>query len=218
MSSEDGESFDQGKVAESDVILSNDPAFVPYTGYDPNSEAAIKHNEKVLSLYGFRINVKLSGLQLATLADAAQSSPENQLVHKSPALTFEPFYFFFYGSLQIPHVVTTVVRGGGEGASYKPILKPGSIEGWKIMMWGPYPALVPKKGGKVTGKYWKCKRPEDVCRLCMYETDAYRMEFCDITTEEGDVINGGRIFVSTVERDELEVGSFNLEKFIRDRA
>ncbi|KAI0887538.1 uncharacterized protein GGS22DRAFT_157418 [Annulohypoxylon maeteangense] len=85
------------------------------------------------------------------------------------------------------------------------------------MMWSIYPALVPKEGNVVKGKYWKCERIEDVGSLCNYETNAYRMEFCDIATEEGNVIKDGRIFVSTMDRSNLDEGSFDLEKFVRNR-
>ncbi|KAI1096581.1 hypothetical protein F5B19DRAFT_437127 [Rostrohypoxylon terebratum] len=192
-------------------------ARVPPAGFDlsnPNNEKLMEHNKNILRLFGYHVNTEaeVDGAQLAMLASAAES----RKVRGSPVLTFEPFYFFFYGSLQHPKVLTNVTKKGAKRSSSEPepVLKPGSIKDWKIMMWGPYPALIPKEGNKVEGKYWKCESIEEVYNLCYYETDAYRMEFCDITTEEGEVIKDGRVFVSTDEDgSELTEGCFDLEEY-----
>ncbi|KAI1460584.1 hypothetical protein F4805DRAFT_368836 [Annulohypoxylon moriforme] len=179
---------------------------------DPNSEAGIKHYRDILRLRG--LHTEETGEPLAELAQAVDDEiVDLRVTYQNPALTFEPFYFFFYGSLQHPTVLKHVTR---MRERQEPVLKPGSIKEWEMMMWSQYPALVPKEGSEVKGMYWKCERIEDVSRLCMYETDAYRMEFCDITTEEGEVIKDGRIFVSTFERGELREGSFDLKRFMRD--
>ncbi|KAI0841641.1 hypothetical protein F5Y06DRAFT_259986 [Hypoxylon sp. FL0890] len=82
------------------------------------------------------------------------------------------------------------------------------------MLWGRYPALVPKAGNVVKGMYWKCEDPQHVRRLCDYEGHAYRMEFCKITTDQGEVIENGRTFVSTSDKSELEAGTWNLQEFL----
>ncbi|KAI2630834.1 hypothetical protein GGR54DRAFT_584363 [Hypoxylon sp. NC1633] len=80
------------------------------------------------------------------------------------------------------------------------------------MMWGQYPALVPQEGSEVKGMYWKCEDPIHVSDLCRYESDAYRMEFCKITTADGDVIENGRIFVAA-DLEDLEEGVFDLAEW-----
>ncbi|KAI1655071.1 hypothetical protein F4813DRAFT_368530 [Daldinia decipiens] len=81
------------------------------------------------------------------------------------------------------------------------------------MMWGSFPALVPAEGNEVKGMCWKCESPEYVGSLRRYETDAYRMEVCKITTDEGEVIENGRIFVST-DLENLHEGGFDLQSYI----
>lgn len=109
-------------------LLSNDPALVSFTGTDVNSEEVMQRNINDLRLCGYRPGPGLGGVRLDKLARAARS---RKLVG-SPYLTFEPFYFFFYGSLQHPKVVAKVARSGIAGSSdYEPVLKPGSIKGWK---------------------------------------------------------------------------------------
>ncbi|KAI0851038.1 hypothetical protein F5Y00DRAFT_231545 [Daldinia vernicosa] len=81
-------------------------------------------------------------------------------------------------------------------------------------MWGQFPALVPSEGNEVKGMCWKCESPEYVGSLRRYETDAYRMEFCEITTDEGEVIENGRVFVSTELEGDLSEGSFDLRSYI----
>ncbi|KAI0115220.1 hypothetical protein F4814DRAFT_418676 [Daldinia grandis] len=84
------------------------------------------------------------------------------------------------------------------------------------MMWGEFPALIPAKDSEVEGMCWKCESPEHVGLLRRYETGAYRMEACDITTDEGEVIENGRIFVST--GLDLSEGRFDLKSYVRRHA
>ncbi|KAI2469305.1 hypothetical protein F4781DRAFT_394818 [Annulohypoxylon bovei var. microspora] len=228
MAHEDDKLPKQGESTESDDIsrflmpfLSNDstaavlaPAAVsaPAPASIPNHdrEAEIKLNKEVLRLRG--LHTELTGVDLAVMADNVKSNPLDYMIHTFSSVTFEPFYFFFYGSLQVPVVLNSVLRADPDA---KLDMKPGSIKDWEIMRWGPYPALVPNTGNKVSGMYWKCEQPLDVLNLCRYETKAYRLEYCDITTEEGDVIKDGRTFVATVHRSKLEVGSFDLDTFRR---
>ncbi|KAI0200720.1 hypothetical protein F4808DRAFT_149883 [Astrocystis sublimbata] len=131
--------------------------------------------------------------------------------------SFEPFYFFFYGSLQAPHVLSTVC-----GIQETNILfhKNASVSGWTYKMWGPYPALVPaaantnEEQATVKGRAWLCEKPEHVARLSTYETNAYRLAYVDIRIEAEDgsvvVLQSARTFVCNQDPDELEDGSFDI--------
>ncbi|KAI1109999.1 hypothetical protein F5Y14DRAFT_430561 [Nemania sp. NC0429] len=99
-------------------------------------------------------------------------------------------------------------------------------------MWGPYPALIPaiaddvdgEEAGRVHGVAWLCTKHEHVARLCMYETEAYRMAYCDVevpsSSSDGDgveVLKNARTFVSTLEAHELRRGAFDIEEYQANR-
>ncbi|KAI1313606.1 hypothetical protein F5Y03DRAFT_103059 [Xylaria venustula] len=151
-----------------------------------------------------------------------------------PLLTFQPFYFFFYGSLQLPSVLDSVcdittsdTSKGKENERNKEnnaiVLRKGaSIAGWKIKMWGPYPALVvaDEKMDRVQGVAWLCEKTEHVAKLCTYESEAYRMAYCDVEVPAADgngveIIRNARTFVSN-RPDELRDGEFSIEEYQRD--
>ncbi|TGJ78933.1 hypothetical protein E0Z10_g9833 [Xylaria hypoxylon] len=139
--------------------------------------------------------------------------------------TFEPFYFFFYGSLQAREVLQSICEipdSTSESKEKDPIIlrEGASIQG-KLKMWGPYPALLPAAvNSSVQGVAWLCEKPEYVARLCTYETSAYRMGYCDISifSASGDaveeVLRNSRTFVSTLVDDELEDGTFNITEYM----
>ncbi|KAE8874282.1 hypothetical protein PTNB73_00914 [Pyrenophora teres f. teres] len=62
------------------------------------------------------------------IAESAQTSEKS----------FEPCHMFFYGSLMDPEVIQSVIK-----LTELPTTKPATISGFKIKMWGIYPALVP---------------------------------------------------------------------------
>ncbi|KAI1467084.1 uncharacterized protein F4812DRAFT_459931 [Daldinia caldariorum] len=166
-------------------------------------------NAEFVKLCGFRTNA--TGSELAELARklTGGGSYINKSVIGHPSLTFEPFYFFFYGSLQAEKTLMRACRLTDPNLT----LIPASITGWKVMMWGRYPSLIPAEGNEVKGMCWKCEKPKHVALLRFYETDAYRMEFCKITTGTGGVIENGRVFVSAVPEDLVE-GTFDLLSYI----
>ncbi|KAI8964090.1 hypothetical protein F5Y11DRAFT_345828 [Daldinia sp. FL1419] len=167
-----------------------------------------EQNRELLKLWGFHTDA--SDAVVAGIARGLKSAfPYNRPVLSHPALTFEPLYFFFYGSLQARKTLVRVCGLEDEN----PTLIPASIKGWKMMMWGAYPALVPQEGNEVKGMCWKCEDPEHINNLKWYETEAYRMERCKITTNEGEVIENGRIFVASGTK-ELSEGAFDLEAYI----
>lgn len=105
----------------------------------------------------------------------------------------KPLHFFFYGSLQDPKQLSMVCRldyafekeNDANAEVQPPVLRKASIRGWRLMMWGPFPSLVP--GGpddRVDGVVWACEKGRHVMNLCIYETDNYRLEYCDIHVED----------------------------------
>ncbi|KAI3337544.1 hypothetical protein HD806DRAFT_518363 [Xylariaceae sp. AK1471] len=143
-------------------------------------------------------------------------------------VNFRPFYFFFYGSLQILSVLEAVcgVSSSEEGEENRIVLRENaSIKGWKLKKWGPYPALVPAdntndegegEGHVVRGVAWCCDKPEYVARICGYETGAYRMAYCEVSFPTDDklkIIRDARTFVWARDTKELEDGVFDVEEY-----
>ncbi|KAL7626369.1 hypothetical protein AAE478_003141 [Parahypoxylon ruwenzoriense] len=175
---------------------------------DDISEEVIRSDRETLRLYGFHTEETGTDLnKLAAVADAGYPSLHNNLV-----LAFEPFYFFFYGSLQDPNVLRRVCNL--PDVDETPELRPASIKGWRSMMWGMYPALVPQEGSVVNGKYWRCENAKMVEYLRQYETKAYTMAHCQIITVDGEVLDNGRVFVFRDGKSDLTEGSFDLKEFM----
>ncbi|KAJ8130551.1 hypothetical protein O1611_g3077 [Lasiodiplodia mahajangana] len=216
----------------------------------PDAEADA-HNMSILAVRG--IHTAATGDTLYELAEmalqnhefdavprglpssiAAATEQEPSTSSEESAITFEPFYFFFYGSLQIPTVLGPVVAdpyrdstsGTDDPEDDVPdntitYLKNASIKGWKVRMWGPYPALVPADDGTVRGAAWLCEKPEYVPRLESYESDAYRMAYCDISVPYADgsgveILWNARTFVSDLDDDELEDGEFDIDEYLEN--
>ncbi|KAI1122920.1 hypothetical protein F5Y10DRAFT_252989 [Nemania abortiva] len=167
-------------------------------------------------------NVEQNNSENKSDEDAGESS-------EKPVITFKPFYFFFYGSLQVRNVLNRVcvIRKRGlfgvpqlvdEEPEESTYIENAHITGWTMKMWGPYPALIPDDNGAVSGVAWLCEKPEYVGRLESYESSAYRMAFCDISVPSADgsgveIIRNARTFVSTLNADELEDGEFDLSAY-----
>ncbi|KAI0539859.1 hypothetical protein GGR58DRAFT_203798 [Xylaria digitata] len=144
------------------------------------------------------------------------------IIGEMTVTTFESFYFFFYGSLQIREVLQRICEipdGTSEDGKGGPVIlhERAVIHGWKIKLWGLFPALVPAAVDDtegVQGMAWLCEKPEHVARLCTYETDAYRMAYCDISLPSAgggvEVLENARTFVSTLSDNELEDGEFSI--------
>lgn len=132
-----------------------------------------------------------AGLRIATgvLANAKQAddaaaipanSNKSSNIGKNPTLVYEKaLHFFFYGSLQDASQLRLVCN-----LKSPPRLRPASIRGWRVMMWGPFPALVPgAPDDRVDGMVWRCETGRNVMDLCEYESRNYRLERCDIYLE-----------------------------------
>ena len=190
----------------------------------PASERATvadRLNAQVLRLMGYR--TKATGHALWELAHLAEAKPRTDLwdttvisreslpetQHPTTTsipealadrtLEFEPFHFFFYGTLQDPVLLSLVC---GLPSSQPPVLRRARIRGWRVKLWGVLPMLVPysprstelrggdsekgKEGGEegvVEGYVWKCELPQHVDRLRLYEPTSYRMTSCAIESD-----------------------------------
>ncbi|MCJ1476207.1 hypothetical protein MMC13_004873 [Lambiella insularis] len=127
-----------------------------------------------------------------------------------PGEPFQPFYMFFYGSLMDPEVLQAILD-----LPELPTIRPATISGFRIKMWGIYPTLIPCHSGSVTGTVWKVTSEAHFDRLAAYETAAYRWDECDAVLEGGEVLRNCRTFCWAGEPDskELEDGSFDLERY-----
>lgn len=128
-----------------------------------------------------------------------------------PGEPFHPSHMFFYGSLMDPEVLQAILN-----LPDLPTTRPATIFGFRVKMWGIYPALVPcSSGSGVTGTVWKVTSEAQFDRLAAYETAAYRWDECDAVLEGGEVLGNCRTFCWAGEPDsrELEDGSFDLERY-----
>ncbi|KAI1365227.1 hypothetical protein F5Y08DRAFT_338937 [Xylaria arbuscula] len=182
-----------------------------------NQKTADEHNATILEVRGWRTTA--TGDRLLDLATSALFY--NCIFNAPDILTsWTPFYFFFYGTLQVPHVLQTVCRLSPAQYNANPLCPGAQLMGWRVMMWGQFPALVPANADDdpVPGKVWKCEDPMHLRRLCGYEGTAYRMAYCTIRVPAADgsgrveTIYRARTFVSAVP-DDLEEGSFNLAPY-----
>jgi hypothetical protein len=96
-----------------------------------------------------------------------------------------------------------------------PAVARGSVSGFRVKMWGIYPALVPSSpGDEVRGTVWHVSEARHFARLAEYETGAYTWCACEIRREDGEVV-AGRTFCwrGNPENRELEEGAFDLERY-----
>lgn len=79
-----------------------------------------------------------------------------------------PCHLFVYGTLMDPEVLQTILS-----LQETPTFEEGWIAGFRIKMWGIYPALVPCDEGRVSGMACRVETEEQFQRLAEYETSAY---------------------------------------------
>jgi hypothetical protein len=97
-----------------------------------------------------------------------------------------------------------------------PTMRPATITGFRIKMWGIYPTLIPvlsHESGSVSGTVWKVTSKEQFDSLAAYETDAYRWHECEAVLENGEVTVNCPTFCWAGDPDdkELEGGEFDLK-------
>ncbi|ORY67473.1 uncharacterized protein BCR38DRAFT_337534 [Pseudomassariella vexata] len=132
---------------------------------------------------------------------------------RTPALTqstSRPRYFFFYGSLMDPEVYQTVTNSADP-----PVMQKGWITGFRMKMWGIYPALVPEAGSKITGTFCMVNSHDHFMDLQEYETGNYTPFECTIFTEGADQLDDSPTegWAGSPASKELEGGVFDFERY-----
>ncbi|XHF98849.1 hypothetical protein AWENTII_002383 [Aspergillus wentii] len=94
-----------------------------------------------------------------------------------------------------PEVLQTVLD-----LSEPPKTQSGSIYGFKVKMWGIYPAVVPQKEGKVPGTVWRISTADQLRKL-----------------NSGEVLGDSQTFCwgGDPKSKELEDGQFDLVRYQR---
>ncbi|CAA7263987.1 unnamed protein product [Cyclocybe aegerita] len=123
-----------------------------------------------------------------------------------------PATLFAYGTLQVPHVLRSVLN-------VEKALCPAAVHGYAVKMWGPYPALVKTPGPEestVHGMLFLVMNEEELKRLIRYETENYRLEQTEITAFYGEnksMTSPGYIFVWNGYPEALQEGVFDPTQF-----
>jgi hypothetical protein len=126
-----------------------------------------------------------------------------------PPYTYTPMPFFFYGSLTDPLRLQEILQ-----LPEPPVLKTASVQCYRIMLWGQYPALVHGPiNNHVDGMAFVVETEEQEKMLKYYETDAYR-EGVRISVD-GKLMSG-RTFVWASDPTELVEGTWSLEEWKKD--
>ncbi|KAI9373632.1 hypothetical protein BJX61DRAFT_541589 [Aspergillus egyptiacus] len=129
--------------------------------------------------------------------------------------------YFFYGTLSDPDMLRDVLSlGSGE----TPQLRPARIEGYKVKLWGQYPAILDSgadsdadsPGSAVHGAVYRVQTVEHAERLARYETDSYCavpcwVRYCD-GEEEGEE---GYVFKFVGDVRDLTEREFDLGSWLR---
>lgn len=114
-------------------------------------------------------------------------------------------WYFFYGTLKDPSILKEVI-----GSEEQPVLRPAKIFGFRMMMWGGYPALVRDKDNAVVqGAAFKVENATQAQRLEGYEPDAYAAMSCRVHFDDGEELDAaGWTFVWDTSLNELSEGQF----------
>ncbi|KAJ5178916.1 hypothetical protein N7492_002126 [Penicillium capsulatum] len=125
---------------------------------------------------------------------------------------------FFYGSLMDPQTLSQVLKS----SKPPPVLHRAILTGYRIKLWGPYPALVEGQASDfVDGMVCEFLSPTELDRLASYETDKYRRLSCLV-----EVLNDDGSVKETVEaitfawnggQDELREGTFDLKQWKKEK-
>lgn len=118
---------------------------------------------------------------------------------------FRPHHIFLYGTLMDPVQLRKALQ-----LEDTPILQPATIVGWKIMLWGQYPALVFNPGNIVQGMAYEVQEQSHMENLKYYETEAYKVKGCNIKLGNGIEVPG-ETFIYNGDKNPLKQGSFDLK-------
>lgn len=126
----------------------------------------------------------------------------------SEPIPWTPTMFFFYGTLMDPEILQSVL-----GLPELPQLTHGKISGFRIKLWGRYPALVSAEGGEVVGMVWQVQTEEQFRQLQRYETSAYTWCDCNVDMADGGRVEGARTFRWRGDSRELKDGVFDFVRW-----
>lgn len=117
---------------------------------------------------------------------------------------YQPTYFFLYGSLMDPARLRRVLK-----LSQNPKFVAANIVGWKIKLWGQYPALITKVNNVIHGMAYMVETSEQVAMLERYETDMYMLRVTSIQLSDGREVSG-KMFVWNANESLLKERLFDL--------
>lgn len=132
--------------------------------------------------------------------------PASDLLRRSKPYTYEPVYYFFYGTLMKPEILKGVL-----GLETKPVLRPAKVQGYELSHWGQYRALIDgEPNNEVSGCAYMVRPVDEEHKLAYYETSAYRLVPCKVhfTDREGEPV-AGRIFIYAGDARALKQGCFD---------
>ncbi|RDW59553.1 hypothetical protein BP6252_12640 [Coleophoma cylindrospora] len=118
---------------------------------------------------------------------------------------FRPHYIFLYGTLMDPMQLRKVLQ-----LENTPTFQPATIVGWKIMLWGHYPALVFNPGNVIHGMAYEVQKELHIEYLKYYETEVYKIKGCTIKFNNGTEVPG-KTFIYNGDKSLLKEGSFDLK-------
>ena len=155
----------------------------------------------------------------ARLLGSAAPAPPNKLPEptlqsqspKQPPPTTQEYistYFFFYGTLTNPSILSGVLNLPTDSA---PVLHPAKIHGFELANWGQYLALVDGiPDAEVAGCAYLVESAEHEYKLAYYETNAYALTSCEICFVDGEEeAVEGRTFKYAGDAQALREGRFD---------
>lgn len=125
--------------------------------------------------------------------------------------------YFVYGSLMDPSTLQSVLQ-----TIFPPTLRPATLTGYHIKMWGSYPALLPSSpSSSVNGMVFESSAFEHAKqiqqRLEEYEGPNYKLEECIVEVQgrgdEGVRRVRARVFGWIGGEEELKEGVFDLKDY-----
>ncbi|GKZ26787.1 hypothetical protein AbraCBS73388_003171 [Aspergillus brasiliensis] len=157
-------------------------------------------------------------IQQSTQATSFPPETSETTTHSSAPNThqntqlFQPHYFFFYGSLGDPSVLTKVLK-----RQDPPALRPAMIMEHGMKIWGEFPALLdgcPEK--PIYGVAYKVRSQAEENRLAEYETDMYRKKGCIIEFRDGSKVPGVT-FVWNADPGMLKEEGFDMKDWLLEQ-
>lgn len=121
-------------------------------------------------------------------------------------------FYFFYGTLQDPELLREIL-----GLYDAPSLRPAQIVGYKVRLWGQYPAIVDFPYTVVKGSIYEVIDESTAAKLAAYETSNYRPAPCiiDLVGDDGEERIDGYVFKFCGNFNDLTDGEFDLTRWLQ---